>query len=166
MQRKLFALVLLAVILTALCFSPAAAEDSGADWVKAMEIHAGLKDLTPLAGCEFKLGQMGQYAPANGVFTSQANIPQQALMDFTMRLYEASKSVSTSGISDLTVRNVMNGVKRSLEDIAQFKLDEFDQIGWSYAYDAGAQSKIKGSAKYVLITIDDVRSVSLQVGED
>ena len=166
MKRKLLALVLPVVMAIGLCFSPAAAEDKSADWVKAMEIHAGLKGLAPIAGCEFTLGQMGQYAPANGTFTSQTDIPQQALMDFIMGLYEASKSVSASGISDLTVRNEMNGVKRPLEDIAQFKLGEFDQIGWSYAYDAGAQSKIQGSAKYVLITIDNARSVSFQVGED
>ncbi len=155
---------LLAMVITfGISSASLAEEDGGAAWVKAMETHTGLKGLTPLAGCTFTLSK---YTQANGDFIAQADISEKALIDFIMQLWNASKSVSTSDIFKIEIRNELNGSKREINDITEFEIGKMDQIGWSYSYDAGAQSKIKGSAKYLLVTINNARSVSFQVGSD
>ena len=161
MKRKLLALVLPALMVVTLCFSPAAAEDKSAGWVKAMEIHAGLKGLSPLAGCEFKLDA---YTPADGTFSAQADIPEKELRDFIEGLWQASQSVSTAAFSRATWDEGRG--RKEVEDIAQLDLSHLWQIRWTYYYDAGPQSKIQGSAKHMVITIDDKRTVSFMVMPD
>ena len=164
MKRNIFAQFFLAAVVIAFGFSSVAkaAEDGGAAWVKAMEAHAGLKDLAPIAGCMFTLDE---YTVADGTFTSQTDIARQSIMDFITQLWEASKRVSKSGISGVETQEKKTEVQRQIEDIAQVDINQIRQIRWRYDYDAGSGSKIRGSLKRMIITIDDSRNVSFQIAQ-